>query len=67
LNAARAGAFQLAISEEILSEIRGVLLIKFHWSETVLEEAVSGIRDVALVVAPIENIRWFPRIPTTTG
>jgi uncharacterized protein len=52
LNAARHGAFQLAISEWIIGEVRGVLLKKFHWSEFKLEEAISAFHDFTLLVNP---------------
>ena len=45
LNAARNGAFQVAISDPIIAEIRGVLRDKFHWSEEMLNEGISDLRD----------------------
>jgi len=56
LNAARHRAFQLAISESILAEVRGVLLNKFHWSEYRLEEAISALHDFTLLVNPIQTV-----------
>jgi putative PIN family toxin of toxin-antitoxin system len=56
LNAARHGAFQLAISGSIIEEVRGVLLNKFHWSDYRLEEAISALRDFTLLVNPTQTV-----------
>jgi len=57
LNAARAGSFKLAISNPIISEIRGVLLEKFRWSEDILDESVGALLDFAELVYPGESLR----------
>ena len=56
LNAARSGAFRLAISEAILAEIRGVLRDKFGWSEDMLDDGISGLRDFTQYVTPTERL-----------
>ena len=55
LNAARNGAFRLAISEAIIAEVRGVLQNKFRWSEGMLNEAISELRDFAQLVTPTQT------------
>lgn len=57
LNAARSGAFRLAISEAIIAEVRGVLFKKFHWSEDMLDEAISGLRDFTQLTTSIQTVR----------
>jgi len=57
LNAARSGAFQLAISEPIIAEVRGVLWNKFQWSEDRLDEAVSALREFTQLVIPTKTLR----------
>lgn len=57
LTAARAGAFRVAITEAIIAEIRGVLANKFGWSNEMLVEAISGIRDFTQLVAPAQRLQ----------
>ncbi len=56
LNAARAGAFQLAISEALIMEIRGVLQEKFHWSEEMLDEAIVGLSNFVQTIKPAQTL-----------
>lgn len=57
LNAARSGAFRLAISEAIIAEVRGVLFKKFQWSEDMLDEAISGLRDFTQLTTSNQIVR----------
>lgn len=57
LTAARAGAFRVAITEAVIAEIRGVLENKFGWSDEMLAEAISGIRDFTQLVAPAKRLQ----------
>ena len=43
LNAARAAAFRLAISEALIDEIRNVLRGKFGWSQDIAEDAMQEL------------------------
>lgn len=63
LDAARSGAFQLAISEALLVEIRGVLLKKFHWSEEILDEGLANLRDFTLLATPTQTLRIIAEDP----
>lgn len=56
LNAARSGAFRLAISEPLITEIRGVLREKFLWSHELLDEAIAGLRDFTQLVNPTQAL-----------
>jgi len=56
LNAARDGAFQLALSEVIVAEVRGILLAKFNWSEDILDAAISELRDFTHSVTPAQTV-----------
>jgi uncharacterized protein len=63
LNAARAGAFKLAISEAVMVEFRGVLGEKFHWSEEMLDEAIAGLTNFIRIVKPVENLHIIEEDP----
>lgn len=63
MNAARNGTFRLAISEAIIAEIRGVLRDKFRWSEEMLDEVVSGLRDFTHLVKPVQMLRVIAEDP----
>ena len=63
LNAARAGAFRLAISEALIAEIRGVLLEKFHWTEEMVAEATTTLRSFAQLVHPTRMLRVVTEDP----
>lgn len=63
LNAARAGAFKLAISDALMSEIRGVLQEKFHWSDEMLDEATAGLADLTQIVRPTQMLRVIAEDP----
>jgi uncharacterized protein len=63
LNAARAGAFKLAISDALMSEIRGVLQEKFHWSDEMLDEATAGVADFTQIVRPTQMLRVIAEDP----
>ncbi|HMC29558.1 MAG TPA: putative toxin-antitoxin system toxin component, PIN family, partial [Candidatus Angelobacter sp.] len=56
LNAARNGAFRLAISEALIAEIRGVLLEKFRWPEERLDEAIANLLDFTQLVKPTYTV-----------
>jgi putative PIN family toxin of toxin-antitoxin system len=56
LSAARAGAFKLAISQALMSEVRGVLQEKFHWSDEMLDEAIAGLADFTQFVTPTKAL-----------
>ena len=57
LSAARSGAFRLAISEALITEIRNVLLEKFGWSELMLDEAIANILHRPLQTKPDQHLR----------
>ena len=57
LNSARSGAFRLAISEPLITEVRGVLLEKFRWREAVLDEAIASLLSFTQLVKPIQAVR----------
>jgi putative PIN family toxin of toxin-antitoxin system len=63
LNAARAGAFKLAISDTLMSEIRGVLREKFHWSDEMLDEAILGLANFIQIVRPAQMLRVIAEDP----
>lgn len=63
LNAARVGAFKLAISEALMAEIRGVLQEKFHWSDEMLGEAIAGLRDFTQLVRPTQTLSVIKEDP----
>ena len=63
LNAARAGAFRLAISEVLISEIRGVLHEKFHWSDEMLDEATAGLTNFIQIVTPTQTLSVIEEDP----
>jgi uncharacterized protein len=63
LNAARAGAFKLAISDTLMSEIRGVLREKFHWSDEMLDEAIAGLANFIEIVRPAQMLRVIAEDP----
>ena len=52
LNAARDGAFRLAISQPIIDEISGVLRNKFRWSDAMVDEARENLLDFSLLAKP---------------
>jgi uncharacterized protein len=52
LNAARDGAFRLAISQPIIDEISGVLRNKFRWSDAMVDEARENLLDFSLLARP---------------
>ena len=52
LNAAREGAFRLAISQPIIDEISGVLRNKFRWSDAMIHEARENLLDFSLLARP---------------
>jgi hypothetical protein len=56
LNAARDGAFRLAISYPIIDEVRGVLLSKFRWSDAMLDEARENLLDFTLLAKPTRTL-----------
>ncbi|MGH9637293.1 MAG: putative toxin-antitoxin system toxin component, PIN family [Candidatus Angelobacter sp.] len=63
LNAARAGAFQLVISEAIIAEVHGVLQEKFRWSEAMLKEAMASLRDFTQLVTPAQTLHVIREDP----
>lgn len=63
LNAARTGAFRLAISEVIIAEVHGVLLEKFRWSEAMLDEAMASLRDFTQLVTPSQTLHVIAEDP----
>lgn len=63
LNAARASAFKLAISEVLMSEIRGVLREKFHWSDEMLDEAIAGLANFIQIVRPTQTLHVIEEDP----
>ena len=63
LDHARAGAFRLAVSEPLLTEIRGVLRIKFAWSEEEVIAALSQLDDCSVRVHPTETLNVVPDDP----
>ncbi len=63
LNAARAGAFKLAISDTLMSEIRGVLREKFRWSDEMLDEAIAGLANFIQIVRPAQMLRVIAEDP----
>jgi uncharacterized protein len=63
LNTARSATFRLAISEVILAEIRGVLRDKFRWSEEMLDEGISDLRDFTQPVTPMQRLHVIAEDP----
>lgn len=56
LDHARAGAFTLAVSEPLLAEIRGVLRLKFAWSDEANSAALLQLADCSVQVHPSETL-----------
>jgi uncharacterized protein len=56
LNAARVGAFRLAVSSAIIEEIRGVLHLKFRWDDQELDEIIGSLGRVAQLVEPTQSL-----------
>ena len=63
LDHARAGAFTLAVSEPLLSEIREVLQIKFAWADHEVTTALSQLDDCSVHVHPSEAFDAVPGDP----
>ncbi len=63
LNAARVGAFELAISEALISEIRGVLQRKFYWSDEMLDEATAELTNFIQIVRPTQTLSVIQEDP----
>ena len=61
---AREGFAELAISPEILSEFERVLKKKFGASKEDIKETTESIKDIAIIVKPIEKIDVIKRDPT---
>lgn len=53
---AQAGLFTLYVSVAILEELSGVLALKFRWSQSMIREAMSEIRDHTQIVTPREPL-----------
>lgn len=60
LDHARSGAFQLAVSEALLAEIREVLHLKFSWSEDEISAALSQLDECGVHVHPTETLDVVP-------
>ncbi len=60
----REGAVELAISPEILSEIKRVLKEKFGIPKEEIKEAIKNIREIAIIVKPTRRINLIKRDPT---
>jgi len=56
LNAARAAAFRLAISEALIAEIRNVLRGKFGWSQDIAEDAMQELLGFAQLAKPTQTL-----------
>ncbi len=56
LSAAIAGAFQLAASDQLLTEVRRVLRDKFFWSDIEIADALSQLTECTTVVRPTEQL-----------
>ena len=63
LDHARAGAFRLAVSEPLLAEIRGVLRVKFAWSDEEITAALSQLDDCSVQVHPTGTLDVVPSDP----
>ena len=53
---AREGKIELIVSENILSEIAGVLKKKFHWSDWQISETIKEIREFTTLITPIVTL-----------
>jgi putative PIN family toxin of toxin-antitoxin system len=60
LEHARLGAFRLAVSPPLLTEIREVLRGKFAWSEDEVTAALSQLDEYSLHVDPTETLDAVP-------
>ena len=58
LDLARRRRFALVLSPFILHEVRGVLVRKFGWEETISDHAIVMLRDSATIVEP----RQLPQV-----
>lgn len=58
-----AGRFQLAISDAILTELRGVLRDKFTWTEAEIAEALSLLASCTTLVHPTQTLDVVPDDP----
>ena len=56
LNAARAGLFRLAVSDELLEEVHRVLRRKFQWSEAMLEAEATYLARFIERVRPMRKL-----------
>jgi putative PIN family toxin of toxin-antitoxin system len=63
LDAARAGIFRLAISDELLAEVQRVLRDKFRWPREDLDEAAAALADFTVRVHPDRTIDAVPEDP----
>ena len=52
LDLARRGRYALVLSPLILDEVRGVLVRKFDWNETVSDRAIAMLGDSATIIEP---------------
>ncbi len=46
-----------------MSEIRGVLQEKFHWSDEMLDETIAGLADFTLLVRPTKVLSVIKEDP----
>ena len=52
LDLARRGRYALVLSPFVLHEVRGVLVRKFGWEETISDRAIAMLRNSATIVEP---------------
>lgn len=63
LDRAREGAFRLAISDVLLTELRGVLAVKFGWTAAMLDEAFQRLSRFIIQVTPSQTLRVIEADP----
>lgn len=56
LRLAQRGAFTLYLSRSILEETRGVLRLRFGWSEAEISRALAPVLDVARMVETVPSV-----------
>jgi putative PIN family toxin of toxin-antitoxin system len=63
LDLAREGAFRLAISDVLLTELRGVLATKFGWTEARLNDVEQRLSRFIIRVTPSETLHVIAADP----
>ncbi len=64
LRLATLGSYELFISNVILKEIKGILEKKFHWTRKQVNETLSYIREIAIIIKPVKPILVIKKDPS---